>query len=81
MVSSKLLKTASLLGTLGKYVVPRGDAKIRLRIGAAFACLVAAKGSNMITPLPSAQMWARQSSGFSGEDDDTLIGNLVERVN
>ena len=51
MVPSKLLKTASLLGALKRYVVPRGDAKIRLRIGAAFACLVAAKGSNMVTPL------------------------------
>ena len=51
MIPSKLLKTASLLGALKRYVLPRGDAKIRLRIGAAFACLVAAKGSNMVTPL------------------------------
>ena len=51
MVPSKLLKTASLLGELKRYVVPRGDNKIRMRIGAAFACLVAAKGSNMVTPL------------------------------
>ena len=51
MVPSKLLKTASLLGALKRYIVPRGDTEIRLRIGAAFACLVAAKGSNMVTPL------------------------------
>ncbi|MFZ9135043.1 MAG: ABCB family ABC transporter ATP-binding protein/permease, partial [Candidatus Puniceispirillaceae bacterium] len=33
------------------YTAPRGDNKIRVRIAAAFGCLVAAKGSNMITPL------------------------------
>ena len=51
MAPSKLRKTASLFGVLMKYVVPRGNTKIRLRIGVAFACLVAAKGSNMVTPL------------------------------
>ena len=51
MAPSKLRKTASLFGVLMRYVVPRGNTKIRLRIGVAFACLVAAKGSNMVTPL------------------------------
>ena len=51
MASSDLRKTASLLRALMHYTAPRGDNKIRVRIGAAFACLVAAKRSNMITPL------------------------------
>ncbi|MDC0993235.1 ABC transporter ATP-binding protein/permease [Alphaproteobacteria bacterium] len=51
MASSNLRKTASLLRALMHYTAPRGDNKIRVRIGAAFACLVAAKSSNMITPL------------------------------
>ena len=33
------------------YTAPRGDNKIRARIGAAFVCLIAAKSSNMVTPL------------------------------
>ena len=33
-------------------------------------------------PGHSAQMWVRQSSGFSGDlDNDTLISNRVEGVN
>ena len=51
MASSNLRKTASLLRALMHYTAPRGDNKIRVRIGAAFACLVAAKSSNMVTPL------------------------------
>ncbi len=51
MVSSNLRKTASLLRALMHYTAPRGDNKIRVRIGAAFACLIAAKSSNMVTPL------------------------------
>ena len=51
MASSNLRKTGSLLRALMHYTAPRGDNKIRVRIGAAFACLVAAKSSNMVTPL------------------------------
>ena len=51
MVSSNLRKTASLLRALMHYTAPRGDNKIRVRISAAFACLIAAKSSNMVTPL------------------------------
>ena len=51
MASSNLRKTASLLRALMHYTAPRGDNKIRVRIGAAFACLFAAKSSNMVTPL------------------------------
>ena len=51
MASSNLRKTASLLRALMHYTAPRGDNKIRVRIGAAFACLIAAKSSNMVTPL------------------------------
>ena len=51
MASSNLRKTASLLRVLMHYTAPSGDNKIRVRIGAAFACLIAAKSSNMVTPL------------------------------
>ena len=51
MASSNLRKTAPLLRALMHYTAPRGDNKIRVRIGAAFACLIAAKSSNMVTPL------------------------------
>ena len=51
MAPSNLRKTASLLGALMHYTAPRGDNKIRVRIGAAFACLIVAKSSNMVTPL------------------------------
>ncbi|NCW30822.1 MAG: ABC transporter ATP-binding protein/permease, partial [Alphaproteobacteria bacterium] len=51
MARSNLRKTATLLRSLMHYTAPRGDNKIRVRITAAFGCLVAAKGSNMITPL------------------------------
>ena len=51
MASSNLRKTTSLLRALMHYTAPRGDNKIRMRIGAAFVCLVAAKSSNMVTPL------------------------------
>ena len=40
MASSNLRKTASLLSALMRYTAPRGDDKIRVRIGAAFACLL-----------------------------------------
>ena len=51
MASSNLRKTALLLRALMHYTAPRGDNKIRVRIGAAFVCLIAAKSSNMVTPL------------------------------
>jgi hypothetical protein len=51
MASSNLRKTASLLHALMHYTAPRGDNKIRVRIGVAFTCLIAAKSSNMVTPL------------------------------
>ncbi|MBL6596109.1 MAG: ABC transporter ATP-binding protein/permease [Candidatus Puniceispirillum sp.] len=51
MARSNLRKTATLLRSLMHYTAPRGDNRIRVRIAAAFGCLVAAKGSNMITPL------------------------------
>ena len=51
MASSNLRKTALLLRALMHYTAPRGDNKIRVRIGVAFVCLVAAKSSNMVTPL------------------------------
>jgi ABC-type transport system involved in Fe-S cluster assembly fused permease/ATPase subunit len=51
MARSNFRKTALLLGELMRYVAPRGNTKIRLRIWAAFSCLVAAKSSNMVTPL------------------------------
>lgn len=51
MARSNLRKTATLLRSLMHYTAPRGDNKICVRIAAAFGCLVAAKGSNMITPL------------------------------
>ena len=51
MARSNLRKTATLLRSLMHYTAPCGDNKIRVRIAAAFGCLVAAKGSNMITPL------------------------------
>ena len=51
MASSNLRKTVLLLRALMHYTAPRGDNKIRARIGAAFVCLVAAKSSNMVTPL------------------------------
>ncbi|MDB9890831.1 ABC transporter ATP-binding protein/permease [Alphaproteobacteria bacterium] len=51
MASSNLRKTALLLRALMHYTAPRGDNKIRARIGAAFVCLIAAKSSNLVTPL------------------------------
>ena len=44
-------KTIGLLGELMRYTAPRGDRPIRVRIMAAFGCLVASKSANMMTPL------------------------------
>jgi ATP-binding cassette subfamily B protein len=51
MGQSNRRKILSLLGELMRYTAPRGDRNIRFRIGAAFACLVAANGANILTPL------------------------------
>ncbi|MEC8108841.1 MAG: ABC transporter transmembrane domain-containing protein, partial [Pseudomonadota bacterium] len=44
-------KTIGLLSELMRYTAPRGDRHIRMRIMAAFGCLVASKSANMMTPL------------------------------
>ena len=44
-------KTIGLLGELMRYTAPRGNRHIRMRIMAAFGCLVASKSANMMTPL------------------------------
>jgi ABC-type transport system involved in Fe-S cluster assembly fused permease/ATPase subunit len=51
MGPSNLRKTLSLLRELMHYTVPRGDRRIHIRIWAAFTCLVAANGANIVTPL------------------------------
>jgi len=51
MTQSTLAKTAGLLRELWYYTAPRGNWRVRGRISAAFTCLVASKGSNIITPL------------------------------
>ena len=51
MAQSTLAKTVTLLRELWFYTAPRGNWRVRGRIGAAFGCLVASKGSNIITPL------------------------------
>ena len=51
MAKTELNKTLALLGELWRYTAPRGDWRVRGRIAAAFSALVAARGSNIITPL------------------------------
>ena len=51
MSQSSWQKTIGLLGELMRYTAPRGNRRIRLRIMAAFGCLVASKSANMMTPL------------------------------
>ena len=60
-------KTIGLLGELMRYTAPRGNRRIRLRIAAAFGCLVASKGANMLTPLlyGAAVDLVNGSSGFA----------------
>ena len=48
---STLAKTTALMRELWFYTAPQGDWRVRGRITAAFSCLVASKGSNIITPL------------------------------
>ena len=51
MTQGSLAKTTALLRELWYYTAPRGNWRVRGRIGAAFACLVASKSSNIVTPL------------------------------
>ena len=60
-------KTIGLLGELMRYTAPRGNRRIRMRIMAAFGCLVASKSANMMTPLlyGAAVDLVNGSSGFA----------------
>ncbi len=60
-------KTIRLLGELMRYTAPRGNRHIRMRITAAFGCLVASKSANMMTPLlyGAAVDLVNGSSGFA----------------
>ena len=60
-------KTIGLLGELMRYTAPRGNRGIRIRITAAFGCLVASKSANMLTPLlyGAAVDLVNGSSGFA----------------
>ena len=67
MKQTGLSKTFALLGQLWSYTAPRGDWRVRGRIAAAFSALVAARGSNIITPLlyGAAVDMVNDESGFS----------------
>ena len=41
----------ALAAELYEFTAPKGDRVVRMRIMAAFACLLAAKLSNLVTPL------------------------------
>ncbi|MEK9797993.1 MAG: ABC transporter ATP-binding protein/permease [Alphaproteobacteria bacterium] len=60
-------KTIGLLGELMRYTAPRGNRRIRMRIMAAFGCLVASKSANMLSPLlyGTAVDLVNGSSGFA----------------
>ena len=60
-------KTIGLLGELMRYTAPRGNRRIRMRIMAAFGCLVASKSANIMTPLlyGAAVDLVSGSSGFA----------------
>ena len=60
-------KTFALLGKLWGYTAPRDDWRVRGRIAAAFSALVAARGSNIITPLlyGAAVDMVNDETGFS----------------
>ena len=60
-------KTIGLLSELMRYTAPRGNRRIRLRIMAAFGCLVASKSANLVTPLlyGAAVDLVNGSSGFA----------------
>ncbi len=67
MAISTLAKTAALLRELWFYTAPRGNWRVRGRIAAAFGCLLASQGSNIITPLMygAAVDLVSGNSGFS----------------
>lgn len=67
MKQTGLSKTFTLLGQLWSYTAPRGDWRVRGRIAAAFSALVAARGSNIITPLlyGAAVDMVNDEAGFS----------------
>ena len=67
MKNPSLGKTFALLGQLWGYTAPRGDWRVRGRIAAAFSALVAARGSNIITPLlyGAAVDMVNDEAGFS----------------
>ena len=67
MKNPGLVKTFALLGQLWGYTAPRGDWRVRGRIAAAFSALVAARGSNIITPLlyGAAVDMVNDEAGFS----------------
>ena len=72
-------KTIGLLGELMRYTAPRGNQRIRLRIAAAFGCLVASKGANMLTPLlyGAAVDLVNGSSGFAMKALVFLVGGYA----
>ena len=67
MKNPGLGKTFALLGQLWGYTAPRDDWRVRGRIAAAFSALVAARGSNIITPLlyGAAVDMVNDEAGFS----------------
>ena len=67
MKNPGLGKTFALLGQLWGYTAPRGDWRVRGRIAAAFSALVAARGSNIITPFlyGAAVDMVNDEAGFS----------------
>ncbi|MEC8130770.1 MAG: ABC transporter ATP-binding protein/permease, partial [Pseudomonadota bacterium] len=67
MKNPGLGKTFALLGQLWGYTAPLGDWRVRGRIAAAFSALVAARGSNIITPLlyGAAVDMVNDEAGFS----------------
>ena len=67
MKNPRLGKTFALLGQLWDYTAPRGEWRVRVRIVAAFSALVAARGSNIITPLlyGAAVDMVNDEAGFS----------------
>ena len=72
-------KNLGLLGELMRYTAPRGNRGIRMRIMAAFGCLIASKSANMITPLlyGAAVDLVNGSSGFAMSTLGVLVGGYA----
>jgi ABC-type transport system involved in Fe-S cluster assembly fused permease/ATPase subunit len=72
-------KTIGLLGELMRYTAPRGNRRIRMRIMAAFGCLVASKSANMMTPLlyGAAVDLVSGSSGFAMSALSVLVAGYA----